>query len=98
MKALVGAFNQEKALVGAFSVIVQPVVEPMEQHTALHLTCGGHAGRMLGHTARLSVGGEALDQQSLAAALAPCNRNMVWPNRAGNESLRRFTMPINFPY
>ena len=37
MKALVGAFNQEKALVGAFSVIVQPVVEPMEQHTALHI-------------------------------------------------------------
>ena len=35
MKALVGAFNQEKALVGAFSVIVQPVVEPMEYYTAL---------------------------------------------------------------
>ena len=35
MKALVGAFNQEKALVGAFSVIVQLVVEPMEQYTAL---------------------------------------------------------------
>ena len=32
---LVGAFNQEKALVGAFSVIVQPVVEPMEHFTAL---------------------------------------------------------------
>ena len=32
MKALVGAFNQEKALVGAFSVIVQPVVEPMERY------------------------------------------------------------------
>ena len=31
MKALVGAFNQEKVLVGAFSVIVQPVMEPMEQ-------------------------------------------------------------------
>ena len=29
MKALGGAFNQEKALVGAFSVIVQPVVEPL---------------------------------------------------------------------
>ena len=29
MKAVVAAFNQEKALVGAFSVIVQPVVEPM---------------------------------------------------------------------
>ena len=35
VKALVGAFKQEKALVGAFSVIVQPVVEPMEHYTAL---------------------------------------------------------------
>ena len=35
MKALVGAFNQEKALVGAFSVIVQLVVEPMDQFAAL---------------------------------------------------------------
>ena len=35
MKVLVGAFNQEKALVGAFSVIVEPVVEPMEHYTAL---------------------------------------------------------------
>ena len=31
MKVLVGAFNQEKALVGAFSVIV----EPMDRFTAL---------------------------------------------------------------
>ena len=37
MKALVAAFNQEKAVVGAFSVIVQPVVEPMEHYTALAL-------------------------------------------------------------
>ena len=35
MKAVVAAFNQAKALVGAFSVIVQPVVEPMEHFTAL---------------------------------------------------------------
>ena len=35
MKALVGAFNQEKALVGAFSVIVQPFVEPMDRFAAL---------------------------------------------------------------
>ena len=35
MKALVGAFNQEKALVGAISVIVQPVVEPMDRFAAL---------------------------------------------------------------
>ena len=35
MKALVGAFNQEMALVGAFSVIVQPIVEPMDRFKAL---------------------------------------------------------------
>ena len=35
MKALVGAFNQEKALVGAFSMIVQLVVEPMDRFAAL---------------------------------------------------------------
>ena len=35
MKALVGTFNQEKALVGVFSVIVQPVVEPMDRFAAL---------------------------------------------------------------
>ena len=34
MKVLVGAFNQEKALVGAFSVIVKP----MEHYTALTMT------------------------------------------------------------
>ena len=45
MKALVGAFNQEKALVGAFSVIVQPVVEPMEHYTALLKRLSRHGGR-----------------------------------------------------
>ena len=40
MKAVVAAFNQEKALVGAFSVIVQPVVEPMENYTALVKVAG----------------------------------------------------------
>ena len=39
MKAVVAAFNQEKALVGAFSVLVQPVVEPMDRFTALLVTC-----------------------------------------------------------
>ena len=38
VKAVVAAFNQEKALVGAFSVIVQPVVEPMDRFAALLLT------------------------------------------------------------
>ena len=35
VKALLGAFNQEKAIAGAFSVIVQPVVEPLDSFTAL---------------------------------------------------------------
>ena len=35
MKVVVAAINQEKALVGAFSVIVQPVEEPMDRFTAL---------------------------------------------------------------
>ena len=38
MKAVVAAFNQEKALVGAFSVIVQPVVEPMDRFAAVVIT------------------------------------------------------------
>ena len=38
---LVGTFNQEKALVGAFSVIVQPVVEPMDRFAALQFTVEG---------------------------------------------------------
>ena len=38
MKALAGAFKQENALVGAFFVIAQLVVEPMEHYTALLMT------------------------------------------------------------
>ena len=46
MKALVGAFNQEKALVGAFFVIAQPVMEPMDRFAALVVTAetGGSPG------------------------------------------------------
>ena len=35
MKAVVAAFNQEKALVGAFSVIVHLVVIPINRFAAL---------------------------------------------------------------
>ena len=41
VKVRVGAFNQEKALVVAFSVIVQPVVKLMEHYTALLLIYPG---------------------------------------------------------
>ena len=47
MKALVGAFNQEKALVGAFSVILQPVVEPMDRFAALVSTVQLTPGQQL---------------------------------------------------
>ena len=42
MKVLVGAVNQEKALVGAFSVITNLRMELFE---ALHSMCGGNARR-----------------------------------------------------
>ena len=40
VKVVVAAFNQEKALVGAFSVIVQPV----DRFTALNTTYNSIAG------------------------------------------------------
>ena len=49
MKALVGAFNQEKALVGAFSVIVHPVVEPMDRFTALARIYNASKFRLASH-------------------------------------------------
>ena len=56
MKALVGAFNQEMALVGAFSVIVQPVVEQMDHFTALHKVHPPHAARLQGAPAQPRAG------------------------------------------
>ena len=67
MKVLVGAFNQEKALVGAFSVIVQPVVEPMEHYTALVMTVGRLPGdpgaRVLRPLPRPGAGGRDVQHQ-----------------------------------
>ena len=66
MKAVVAAFNQEKALVGAFSVIVQPVVEPMDRFTALAITTGWEQSadpRRGGEHPR--GGGEQRDQRGL---------------------------------
>ena len=40
VKAVVAPFNKEKALVGAFSVIVKPVVEPMDRFAALVAAAG----------------------------------------------------------
>ena len=61
MKAVVAAFNQEKALVGAFSVIVQPVVELMDRFAALilrRLGGGEGAGVNLSHSQVVSSGAE----------------------------------------
>ena len=69
MKALVGAFNQEKALVGAFSVIVQLIVEPMEHCTALVLGRGGGGVERAG-------GGEEVEPQ-LGGEAAPAHRQVT---------------------
>ena len=57
MKELVGAFNQEKALIGAFSVIVQPVVEPIDRFAALEKTevAGGSSIEYAAGSARSSA-------------------------------------------
>ena len=47
MKAVVAAFNQEKALVGSFSVIVQPVVEPMDRFAALVVSASRSVNSLL---------------------------------------------------
>ena len=60
MKAVVATFNQEKALVGAFSVIVQPVVEPMDRFAALLLTHRVHQGELEVDVALLQLVGVRL--------------------------------------
>ena len=77
MKALVGAFNQEKALVGAFSVIVQPVVEPMEHYTALVWS--------LHHMSILDRDQQILSQP--ASALSPAKPSTK-PHQPATASLR----------
>ena len=80
VKALVGAFNQEKALVGAFSVIVQPVVEPMDRFAALlsthlhiyFLRCNNSTlvGSRWQHPNRVCHGGEYLVSEAVNTSTA----------------------------
>ena len=81
MKAVVAAFNQEKALVGAFSVIVQQVVEPMEHYTALlqgeHPAGAGGRGR---------AGGQGEPRLHPAAGQRELGRDPV-PSQAGHRCL-----------
>ena len=76
VKALVGAFNQEKALVGAFSVLVQPVVEPMEHYyTALVQVRepGQHGGAR-------AAGRAAADRRGVLPLPVPLLRHGVHPH------------------
>ena len=56
--------NQEKALVGNFSVIVQPVVEPMNRFAALLRNVTGNIGPLLSSLSctRLVINNTELDQ------------------------------------
>ena len=56
--------NQEKALVGAFSVIVQPVVEPMEHCTALCVSLTVHGALLALHQPYLPSPRSAAKRQS----------------------------------
>ena len=79
MKALVGAFNQEKALVGAFSVysvIVQPVVEPMEHYTALVSRPPPSPGHLSGKRTRLCWSGLAPASSRLAVTSTAATASM----------------------
>ena len=57
MKALVGAFNQEKALVGAFSVITNLRMELFEALDCTVVLCCPQAGERTGYYSYLSPGG-----------------------------------------
>ena len=83
MKAVVAAFNQEKALVGAFSVIVQPVVEPMEQYTALTKVglVMGRGGETIRHICLHSGAHCQVDKNAPDGAR---EKNIVIKGRPGN--------------
>ena len=68
VKALVGAFNQEKALVRALSVIVQPVVEPMDRFTAQIRTEKGYCAIQWKESSTTSPDPFGLDSITGAAA------------------------------
>ena len=82
MKAVVAAFNQEKALVGAFSEIVQPVVEPMDRLTAL-----GYSGAT---PATISQFVAAVSWSCSVARPAPAQLRILRINIANLEQVCRF--------
>ena len=93
MEALVGAFNQEKALVGAFSVIVKTDCETDGSYAALVLgedelpgvdVTGGHQqpphpGPVLGHHGpRLLVVGRQVAVPALLPAVPHLHTGICW--------------------
>ena len=95
MKALEGAFNQEKALVGAFSVIVQPVVEPMDRFTAIVLdvhvrrvedvaTEGDSAGHLDQRQLRISETGAKSNIADVDSSLCFPDRPFVFVHNSCN--------------
>ena len=87
MKALVGTFNQEKALEGAFSVIVKPIVEPMEHYTALlemetAIWCRDHLfspSAAVKPSPSLQAGLGALGSAALMATSNSSIQSSTWP-------------------
>ena len=82
MKALVGAFNQEKAQVGAFSVIVKT---DCETDGALHST---NPGTQAGGSAAICTSGlycSSFPSQDIHLVLADCSSSPLAPSLASDS-------------
>ena len=98
MKAVVAAFNQEKALVGAFSVIVQPVVEPMDRFAALVLMLGPSSSSSM-HMYSTCHGHVISNQNPSFCSEIKCRLRAVapiWLRKMMLLLIDRYTLHINF--
>ena len=92
MKAVVAAFNQEKALVGAFSVIVQPVVDSMDRFAALVVTRSNNYLEnfqfLMTAAAAARQAGAGLELVHIMVFLFLAPAGQLWPdsNNANNNS------------
>ena len=80
MKVLVGAFNQEKALVGAFSVIVKTGCETDGSfYSTSDNSCSGMSADLFGYRAVQSSAGVAGRHSSLqtSAVSPPCLKRLL---------------------
>ena len=74
------AFNQEKDLVGAFSVIVKLILKPMKHYTALVQILPGHDGEVWRGRADCSQGCQRCNQM-----IGSSGHRLLPPNWCGTD-------------